>query len=62
MRLTLIRHATLIVETAGHRLMVDPMLDAAGARGPVRGTPEERPNPLVELPMSAADAAAAGTC
>ena len=58
MRLTLIRHATLLVEMAGHRVMVDPMLDAAGARGPVRGTPEERPNPLVDLPMSAADAAA----
>lgn len=58
MRLTLIRHATLLVEMAGRRLMVDPMLDAAGARGPVRGTPHERPNPLVDLPVSAADAAA----
>lgn len=58
MRLTLVRHATLLVEFGGHRLMVDPMLDAAGARGPVRGTPEERANPLVELPMPAADAAA----
>jgi L-ascorbate metabolism protein UlaG (beta-lactamase superfamily) len=57
-RLTLIRHATLLVEMAGRRLMVDPMLDSAGARGPVRGTPNERPNPLVDLPMSAADAAA----
>jgi len=55
-RLTLVRHATLIVEAAGRRLMVDPMLDAANARGPVRGTPDERPNPLVELPMPAADA------
>lgn len=58
MRLTLVRHATLVVETAGRRLMVDPMLDAAGARGPVRGTPDERPNPLVELPMTAAEATA----
>jgi L-ascorbate metabolism protein UlaG (beta-lactamase superfamily) len=57
-RLTLVRHATLLVEVAGHRLMVDPMLDAANARGPVRGTPNERPNPLVDLPMSAAEAAA----
>jgi L-ascorbate metabolism protein UlaG (beta-lactamase superfamily) len=57
-RLTLIRHATLLVEVAGRRLMVDPMLDAAGARGPVRGTPNERPNPLVDMPMSAADAVA----
>lgn len=51
MRLTLVRHATLLLEVGGHRLMVDPMLDPAGARGPVRGTPEERPNPLVGLPM-----------
>lgn len=58
MRLTLVRHATLLLDFAGHRLMVDPMLDAAGARGPVRGTPEERPNPLVDLPMTAAEAAA----
>lgn len=58
MRLTLVRHATLLIDYAGRRFMVDPMLDAAGARGPVRGTPEERPNPLVELPMPAAEAAA----
>lgn len=58
MRLTLLRHATLIVETGGHRLMVDPMLDAANARGPVRGTPDERPNPLIDLPVPAAEAAA----
>lgn len=38
--------------------MVDPMLDPAGARGPVRGTPDERPNPLVDLPLPAAQAAA----
>lgn len=58
MRLTLVRHATLLVDFAGRRLMVDPMLDAAGARGPVRGTPQERPNPLVDPPMSAAEAVA----
>lgn len=56
MRLTLVRHATLLLEIGGHRLMVDPMLDAAGARAPVRGTPRERPNPLVPLPMEAARA------
>ena len=58
MRITLVRHATLLIDYAGRRIMVDPMLDAAGARGPVRGTPEERPNPLVELPFPAAEAAA----
>lgn len=58
MRLTLLRHSTLVVEFGGRRLMVDPMLDAPNARGPVRGTPNERPNPLVPLPVSAEDAVA----
>lgn len=58
MRLTLLRHATVLLETAGRRLIVDPMLDPAGARAPVRGTPEERPNPLVDLPVPAEEAVA----
>lgn len=56
MRLTLVRHATLRLETGGRVLMVDPMLDPPGARGPVRGTPNERPNPLVPLPVSPEEA------
>ena len=51
MRITLVRHATLRIEIGGHVLLVDPMLDAEGARGPVRGTPNERMNPLVPLPV-----------
>lgn len=58
MRITLLRHSTLRVEMAGRTLMVDPMLDGAGARAPVRGTPNERPNPLVELPVVAGEAVA----
>jgi L-ascorbate metabolism protein UlaG (beta-lactamase superfamily) len=50
MRLRLIRHATLVVELAGHCVLVDPMLDPAGARPPVPNTPDDRRNPLVELP------------
>jgi L-ascorbate metabolism protein UlaG (beta-lactamase superfamily) len=53
MRLRLIRHATLLVDLAGRRLLVDPMLDPAGARGPVEGTPNDRRNPLCELPEPA---------
>jgi L-ascorbate metabolism protein UlaG (beta-lactamase superfamily) len=55
-RLTLLRHATLRIEIGGHTLLVDPMLDAPGARAPVRGTPAERPNPLVPLPVSVREA------
>ncbi len=50
MRLRLIRHATLLLELAGRRLLVDPMLDPAGARPPVANTPNDRRNPLCELP------------
>jgi L-ascorbate metabolism protein UlaG (beta-lactamase superfamily) len=50
MRLRLIRHATLELDYAGLRLLVDPMLDPAGAREPVEQTENDRRNPLVELP------------
>lgn len=58
MRLTLLRHATLRIEIGGRTLLVDPMLDAPGARAPVRGTPQERPNPLVPLPTDVREAVA----
>jgi L-ascorbate metabolism protein UlaG (beta-lactamase superfamily) len=50
MHLRLIRNATLRLELDGHRLLVDPMLDPAGARPPVEHTENDRRNPLVELP------------
>ncbi len=53
MQLTLIRSATLRVEVAGHTLLVDPQLDAAGARDAVPNTPNPRPSPLVDLPEPA---------
>jgi L-ascorbate metabolism protein UlaG (beta-lactamase superfamily) len=54
-RLTLIRNATLVVELAGRRILVDPMLDPAGARPPIEGTANPVRNPTVELPVPAAD-------
>lgn len=53
MELTLIRHATLIVALAGERLLVDPMLADAGVIPAVPNTPNQRPNPLVPLPLAA---------
>jgi L-ascorbate metabolism protein UlaG (beta-lactamase superfamily) len=53
MNVRLIRHATLQLEIGGRRLLVDPMLDPAGARPPVANTPNARPNPLVALPEPA---------
>lgn len=59
MRLRLLRHATLLVEYAGVRLLVDPMLGYAHSQPPVPDTADPRPNPLVELPVPA-DRAVAG--
>jgi len=50
-KLTLVRHATLLLETSVGRVLVDPMLDPAGTRPPIENTPNERRNPLVELPL-----------
>ena len=53
MHLRLIRNATLRLELGGTQLLVDPMLDPAGARPPVEDTENDRRNPLVELPEPA---------
>lgn len=53
MDLTLVRNATLRLEMGGRRLLADPALDPAGARPPIAGTPNPRPNPLVDLPLTA---------
>lgn len=50
MNYTLIRNAAALLEIGGSRFLIDPALDAAGARPPVPNTPNQRPNPLVELP------------
>jgi L-ascorbate metabolism protein UlaG (beta-lactamase superfamily) len=55
-RLTLVRSATVIVELGGKRILVDPMLDDAGARPPIEGTRHQVPNPTVPLPFPAEDA------
>jgi len=57
-RLTLVRNATVIIQLAGRRLLVDPMLDDAGARPAVENTDNDRRNPLVPLPFPAAEVAA----
>lgn len=50
MRITLVRHATLLIDTGGRRFLVDPALDPAGARPPLEDTPNPQANPLVDLP------------
>jgi len=51
MRIRLVRNATLLVELDGRRVLVDPMLDDAGARPAIENTASPRPNPLVPLPL-----------
>ncbi|HEY7632828.1 MAG TPA: MBL fold metallo-hydrolase [Thermoleophilaceae bacterium] len=53
MKLTLIRHATLLLDYGGRRLLVDPMLGDAGSAPAIEDTPNQRPNPLVDLPVPA---------
>lgn len=48
--LTLLRHATLLVEYADITLLVDPMLGEAGVSPPIQNSPNDRRNPLVDLP------------
>lgn len=55
MRLRLIRHATLAIEYNGHNILVDPMLDDAEARPAIQDSPNQRKNPLVPLPVPAAE-------
>lgn len=48
--ITLIRHATLLVEIGGTSLLVDPMLGPAESMPPIQNSPNDRRNPLVPLP------------
>ena len=50
-RLRLVRHATLVLEIGDLTVLVDPMLNPAEAADPVPDTPNQRRNPLVELPF-----------
>jgi L-ascorbate metabolism protein UlaG (beta-lactamase superfamily) len=51
--ITLVRHATLVLEYGGRRLLVDPMLGEEGSAPPIEDSPNQRPNPLVPLPAPA---------
>lgn len=58
MRLQLLRHATLHLQYAGLRLLVDPMLSPARAMEPVQNAANPLRIPLVEIPLSEAELAA----
>lgn len=48
--ITLVRHATLLIDFEGARLLVDPMLSDQGQMDPIPNSPNDRRNPLVGLP------------
>jgi len=58
MKLTLVRNATMILELRNRRILVDPMLDPAGARPPIEQTANPVANPTVELPLPAEEVVA----
>jgi L-ascorbate metabolism protein UlaG (beta-lactamase superfamily) len=49
----LVRNTTLILDSSHGRILVDPMLRAAGTSPPIENTPNPKPNPLIELPIPA---------
>jgi L-ascorbate metabolism protein UlaG (beta-lactamase superfamily) len=51
MQITLIRHATLLVDWGDVSLLVDPMLSPAGAMDPVGNSALQERIPMVELPI-----------
>lgn len=53
MKLQLVRHATLLLEYAGMKILVDPMLSDTGTMAAIQNSPQPRPNPLVPLPFPA---------
>lgn len=55
MKLQLIRHATLWIEYAGVKFLVDPMLSDKGVNPPIVNSANEKRNPLVPLPFDIKD-------
>ncbi len=55
MKIQLIRHATLLLEMTGQRILVDPMLSKAGMMSAIPGVANPSNNPLVDLPFEPAN-------
>ncbi len=51
MQIQLIRHATLLVQFGGRRLLLDPMLSPAEAMDPIPNAANALRIPMVELPL-----------
>ena len=53
-RIQLIRNATSLIRYGGKTLLIDPFLSDPGVLPAFNNTPNQRPNPLVPLPVPAA--------
>lgn len=49
MKIRLVRHATMLLSMGTKKILIDPMLSAAGTMNAVDNAPNPKPNPLVEL-------------
>lgn len=52
MKIQLVRHATIWLEYAGSRILIDPMFSDPGVNPPIANSGDERRNPLVTLPRA----------
>lgn len=62
MKIRHLRHATFHLHIHGRTVLVDPVFSPAEGMTPIDNSPNQRRNPLVELPVSAAEAAQADAC
>lgn len=53
MQIRLVRHSTLLIEIAGRRILVDPMLSEVGAMDPVGNATNNHRIPMAPLPIAA---------
>ena len=53
--ITLLRHATLVLEINGYKILIDPMLSPKDTMDPVKNCGNEIRIPMVDLPISDSD-------
>lgn len=62
MKLRHVRHATFHLKINGHTLLIDPVLSPAEGMTPIDNSPNQRRNPLVELPVTPEEVMQADAC
>lgn len=55
MKIQLIRHATHVITYGGKKFLLDPVFCSEGTLPPVQNTPNQKHNPLTNLPVQVAD-------